>query len=188
MDIRPGDAGAGAVVEQVGGEERELRLGRTRLQGALWIRGHILASSGPIGRAEIELVITHRERGVAHCVVGVDYNSPFAEIGLYAALERVAGIEQQDCSAVGRARGAQIVDVTGEESNPSPAATLHEITVQIAGADDGDSQCRVGLREEGPAEAEAGGGPAGRRCRQCREHGAHERQTGARGECGTNWS
>ena len=138
LDIRPLHPAAGLFVEEICGEEREVRLGGARLQRTPRVGDRILAGAGAIGCAEIELVIANRQRGVAQCVVRVNDDRAFAQVRLDAALERVARVEQQHGTLIGDPGRAQVVDISSEDANAAAPAALHEIAVQIARTDDGD--------------------------------------------------
>ena len=110
-----------------------------------------------VGGAEIEVVVADGERRVADRVVGVDHHQAFGEVRLDAALERVAGVEHEHGAAVGRARGAQVVDEAAEHRQPAAALVVGEQTpVQIVGADDRERDLRRRRPRRSSCEAERG--------------------------------
>jgi hypothetical protein len=159
-DVGPRDRRAGAVVDDVGGEEREVCAGGRRLERAARVGvgvGHSQCAFDRVGgihRAEVEVVVADRPCGVAQRVVGVYHDPAFRQVRFDAALERVAGVEQQQGAAVRRARGPQVVDEAAEDPEASPSEAVGEdAAVQVVGADDRERdaspRCEL-LRRGGP--------------------------------------
>jgi hypothetical protein len=127
--VGPQDPRAGLVVDDVGGQERELRLADAGLERALRIVAGARRDRGALG-AVVELVVADRRTCVAEVVVRPHHVGTLAEVGLHRALEQVAAVDQHHAAAIGRARRAQVRDEPGEHRQAL------EGPVQIVGADD----------------------------------------------------
>ena len=93
-DVAPGRQRPGGGVDQVGGEERELRLGGACLERATRIvAGRARRGRGP-DRTEVELVISDRRRVVLQHVVGAHDGRALVHVRLQRPLEHVARVEQ----------------------------------------------------------------------------------------------
>ena len=95
----------GGVVDQVGGEERKLRLRRARLERAAWI---VVADAGVRAdhRAEVELVVADRGRRVAERVVGGDDVAPSRRFDSSVPWNMSPRVDQEHRAAVWRERRA----------------------------------------------------------------------------------
>src|SRR5687768_13388028 len=80
---------------------------------------------------EVEVVVADGLCGVAHRVVGVDHDRALAEIRFDIALERVAGVDQQDGPAIRRPRRAEVVEVPGQQGKTAESVSPEGLAVEI---------------------------------------------------------
>ena len=73
---------------------------------------------------------------VAERVVRSDNRGAFAEVRLEGALPHVAGIDEDDCSAVTRPRGTQVLQVTGQQGEAAATVFGKNAAVKVIRADD----------------------------------------------------
>jgi hypothetical protein len=132
--VRPVDAGAGGGVEEVARQQREAE--PAGLDGAGLERGARIVAGGRgrpgTDRAEVELVVADRGRGVTDGAVGRDDGGALVQVGLEGALEHVAGVEEEDGAAVGLAGGADVVDVAGEDGQATSSLRARTASPPIA--------------------------------------------------------
>lgn len=179
MNVGPVDSLARLGIKKIRREERKRRLCGAGLQRSARVISRVLSGAGSIGRTKVELVIAYRESGVAEGVVRVDDDSAFTEIRLDATLERVARIEQDDVATVGLSRRAQIVDVSSKDAEAAAAVSLHEITMEIGGADNGQRERRFSLHADRRADTFGYTGSKGEEGEQ-RANRTHRRRQGHR--------
>jgi hypothetical protein len=84
------------------------------LDGAARIVAERLARARRVDGAEIELVIADHGGRVTERLVRVHDDRALAQVRLDPALKRVAGIDEQNGSAVSRAGRAQVVQIAAE--------------------------------------------------------------------------
>ena len=135
-DVGPVRWRAARRLDQVRVEEWELRLLRARAKGPPRILARLLGGRRGADRAEVELVVAERRRGITEDVVRAHDRRPLAGVRGERPLKHVARIEQHDRAAVAGARAAQVGEVPAERRQRLDPA------VEIVGAHDGDGDPR----------------------------------------------
>ena len=158
-DVRPVHEATRRFVDQVRREEGISGLGRARLERAAEVARR-LSRRRRVDGSEVEIVVADGLRGVPHRVVRVDDEGAFAEIRFDVALKRVARVDQQNRSAVRRARRPQIVHVSGEQRQTTETVCRKRGPVKIAGADNRQRQERGLVRRRRRALGRASRRPA----------------------------
>ena len=148
--VVPGNRFAGCIVDQVGGDEGEMRLARAPLQCAARVVAGPHRDGCLADRTEVEFVIADGSGVDAERIVGLYHARAFGEIGRKRALPHVARVQYQNGAAVGNPKCSQRSHVRRYIYEAPVPASRFELTVNVIDSDYGN---RNGIAPHGLGRA-----------------------------------